>query len=131
MQKFNPVLSRIGTGSTAGILAGLFGVGGGTIMVPLQILLLGETIKVAIQTSLGAIVITALSTSIGYAMSGDVLLVKGIILGIGGLLGTQISTRILPKIADEVVSLAFRLMLCILSIYTFWLALIAYSEPAI
>lgn len=131
LQQFNPVLSRIGTGSTAGILAGLFGVGGGVIMVPLQILLLGETIKVAIQTSLGAIVITALSTCIGYAMSGDVLFFKGIILGIGGLLGTQISTQILPKLADEVVSLAFRLMLGILSIYTFWIALIAYSEPAI
>lgn len=130
-QQFNPVLSRIGTGSTAGILSALFGVGGGVILVPLQILLLGETIKGAIQTSLGVIAITAISACIGHAMSGNVLFVNGILLGIGGLLGAQISTRILPKLPDEIVSLAFRNFLGILSLYIFWLAWIAYNEPAI
>ena len=57
---FHPTLAKIATGSAAGLLAGLFGVGGGVIMVPLQILLLGESIKTAIQTSLGVIVITAI-----------------------------------------------------------------------
>jgi uncharacterized membrane protein YfcA len=126
-QKFNPVISRIFTGSAAGILAGLFGVGGGVIMVPLQILLLEETIKVAIQTSLGVIVITAISACVGHALSGNVLFIQGILLGIGGLLGAQISTRILPKLPDEVVSIAFRTLLGILSIYVFWQAWINYS----
>jgi hypothetical protein len=121
-RKFNPVISRIFTGSAAGILAGLFGVGGGVIMVPLQILLLGETIKLAIQTSLGVIVITAVSACVGHALNGNVLFIEGILLGIGGFLGVQISTRILPKLPDEVVSLAFRTMLGILSIYVFWQA---------
>lgn len=126
-QKFNPVISRIFTGSIAGILAGLFGVGGGVIMVPLQILLLEETIKVAIQTSLGVIVITAISACIGHAFSGNVLFTEGIFLGIGGLLGAQISTRILPKLPDELVSIAFRTMLGVLSIYVFWQAWSNYS----
>ena len=42
---FNPIFARIATGSAAGLLAGLFGVGGGVIMVPLQILLIGESIQ--------------------------------------------------------------------------------------
>lgn len=121
-QQFNPVVSIIFTGSTAGILAGLFGVGGGVIMVPLQILLLGETIKVAIQTSLGVIMITAISACVGHTYSGNVLFMEGILLGVGGLLGAQISTRILPKLPDEVVSITFRTMLGILSIYIFWQA---------
>ncbi len=62
---FNPTFAKIATGSAAGLLAGLFGVGGGVIMVPLQILLLGESIKTAIQTSLGVIVITAISATAG------------------------------------------------------------------
>lgn len=127
-QRFNPVLARITTGGAAGILAGLFGVGGGVIMVPLQILLLGEPIKVAIQTSLGVIVITAISAAIGHAVIGNVLFVEGIILGSGGLLGAQISTRYLPKLPDRVVSLAFRTLLAILSVYIFWQAWQTYSS---
>jgi uncharacterized membrane protein YfcA len=128
LQKINPVISKIFTGSAAGILAGLFGVGGGVIMVPLQILLLGETIKVAIQTSLGVIVITAISACVGHAFSGNVLFTEGIILGIAGLLGAQISTRILPSLPDEVVTIAFRTMLGVLSIYIFWQAWSNYRD---
>ncbi|NJK65665.1 MAG: sulfite exporter TauE/SafE family protein [Microcoleus sp. CSU_2_2] len=118
----NPIFARIATGSAAGLLAGLFGVGGGVIMVPLQILLLGESIKTAIQTSLGVIVITAISATLGHAARGNVLWVVGLILGGGGLLGAQISTRFLPRLSDRVVSFAFRSLLAILSIYVFWQA---------
>ncbi len=93
---FHPTLAKIATGSAAGLLAGLFGVGG-VIMVPLQILLLGESIKTAIQTSLGVIVITASSAMVGHAARGNVLWVVGLILGGGGLLGVQASTRFLPR----------------------------------
>lgn len=117
---FNSIFARLCTGSAAGILAGLFGVGGGVIMVPLQMLLLGEPIKVAIQTSLGVVVITAISACIGHALNGNVLFIDGVILGVGGLIGAQISTRILPKLPDKVISLAFRTLLGILAIYMFW-----------
>ena len=115
-------LSRILTGSLAGLLAGLFGVGGGVIMVPLQILLLNTKIKTAIQTSLGVIVITAISATTGHALQGNVLWIPGLILGMGGLLGAQISTRFLPKLSDRTVSLAFNILLLILSFYIFWQA---------
>lgn len=118
----NPLIARIFTGGAAGILAGLFGIGGGVIMVPLQILLLGEKIKVAIQTSLGVIVITAISACGGHALTGNVVWSVGIILGIGGLIGAQISTRFLPKLSDAVVSFCFYCFLGILSIYIFWKA---------
>ncbi|MDM9385145.1 sulfite exporter TauE/SafE family protein [Chlorogloeopsis sp. ULAP01] len=121
-QKLNPVIARILTGGSAGILAGLFGVGGGVIMVPLQILLLAEPIKVAIQTSLGVIVITAISATIGHAISENILFLEGLILGLGGLVGVQISTRFLPKLSDQFVSFAFRFLLAVLSVYIFWQA---------
>ncbi len=125
--EFNPLLSKIGTGGAAGILAGFFGLGGGTIMVPLQILLLGEDIKVAIQTSLGVIVITALAACTGHTLAGNILFVQGIILGCGGLLGVQMSTRTLPKLPDAVVSIALRIFLGILSIYIFWESWVNYQ----
>ncbi|MEG5063937.1 sulfite exporter TauE/SafE family protein [Microcoleus sp. B3-A4] len=125
---FNPTFAKIATGSAAGLLAGLFGVGGGVIMVPLQILLLGESIKTAIQTSLGVIVITAISATAGHAARGNVLWVVGLILGCGGLLGAQVSTRFLPRLPDRIVSLAFRSLLAILSIYVFWQAWQKFSN---
>ncbi len=125
---FNPLVSKIGTGGAAGILAGLFGLGGGTIMVPLQMLLLGEEIKVAIQTSLGVIVITGLAACTGHTLEGNILFLQGIILGFGGLLGVQMSTRTLPKLADSTVSLVLRVFLGILSIYIFWEAWINYQQ---
>jgi uncharacterized membrane protein YfcA len=115
----NPAIARMATGGAAGLLAGLFGIGGGVIMVPLQMLLLGERIKVAIQTSLGVIVITGISACAGHAIAGNVLFLIGIILGLGGLLGAQISTRYLPKLPDRVVSFCFYTMLFLLSLYTF------------
>ncbi|MDJ0619068.1 MAG: sulfite exporter TauE/SafE family protein [Calothrix sp. MO_192.B10] len=118
----DPNIARIITGGAAGILAGLFGVGGGIIMVPLQMVLLKEPIKVAIQTSLGVIVIISISASVGHALRGNILFAEGLILGFGGLLGAQVSTRFLPKLPDKTVSITFRILLAILSAYMFWKA---------
>lgn len=122
-----PTLARLITGGAAGILAGLFGVGGGVIMVPLQMLFLEEPIKVAIQTSLGVVVMTAVSACIGHTLSGNVVAVVGVVLGLGGLIGAQVSTRLLPKLPDPLVSLVFRIFLGTLSIYIFWQAWQAWS----
>ncbi|MDB9313392.1 sulfite exporter TauE/SafE family protein [Spirulina sp. CS-785/01] len=124
--KFSPILARGGTGAVAGLLAGLFGVGGGVIMVPMQMLLLREPIKIAIQTSLGVIVITAISACTGHALQGNVVFFTGISLGIGGLLGAQVSTRYLPKLPDQLVSVLFRGLLVILALYFFWRAWNSY-----
>ncbi len=124
IESSTPATARYGlfttiTGILAGLVAGLMGVGGGAIMVPLQMLLLGETIKVAIQTSLGVVMLTAVSATIGHSINGHVLFDRGIILGIGGLFGAQIGTRYLPRLPDTVVSNLFRLTLFLTAIYSF------------
>ncbi len=120
--KFGSIVSRIVTGGLAGMLAGIFGVGGGVIMVPLQMLLLREPIKKAIQTSLGVIVISSISSATRHAIEGNILLAQGLILGFGGLLGAQLSTRFLPRLPDRIVSLTFRIGLAVLAVYIFWKA---------
>lgn len=123
----NPVVARGIIGGTAGFLAGLFGVGGGVVMVPMQILLLKEDIKTAIQTSLGAIVITGLSACIWHSLDNNVQYLTGIVLGVGGLVGVQISTRFLPKLPDRIVTFMFRLLLALLSMYFFYEAWSSYG----
>lgn len=120
--RLSSTVARGMTGGLGGLMAGLFGVGGGAIMVPLQILLLGDPIKRAIQTSLGVIVITAIATTIGHGVRGNVVYFGGVALGFGGLFGVQVSTRFLPKLPDEWIAIAFRGLLVMLAGYSFWRA---------
>lgn len=123
----SPTVARLGIGGLAGFLAGLFGVGGGVVMVPLQILLLHEPIKVAVQTSLGAIVITGLWACLWHALAGNVLLTTGLILGAAGAIGVQVSTRYLPRLPDQAVTIMFRVLLALLSGYFFFKAWAGYT----
>ncbi|WP_126148033.1 sulfite exporter TauE/SafE family protein [Synechococcus elongatus] len=116
------LMSVLITGALGGVLAGLFGIGGGTLMVPLQVLLMGVPIKTAVQTSLGVIIVTACSALSGYAVAGDVLWVQGFWLGLGGLLGVQVTTRLLPKLPAVLVQRCFQLLLLSFGIYFIWKA---------
>lgn len=111
------VAPTAGIGLLAGLLAGLFGVGGGGVMVPLQMLFLGENVKAAVRTSLGAIVAIAISGLIQHTLHGNVLWIPGICLGLGGILGAQFGTRLLPRLSERTVGLLFRGFLLGLAVY--------------
>lgn len=104
-------------GLLAGVLSGLFGVGGGVVMVPLQMLMLAEPIKSAVRTSLGAIVPISISGLAQHAVNNNVLWIPGIALGLGGIVGAQAGTRLLPKLSDRAVNRLFRLFLMALAVY--------------
>jgi uncharacterized protein len=109
-----------GIGLFSGLLSGLFGIGGGAVMVPLQMLLLNEPIKSAVRTSLGAIVLIASSGLVKHTFNGNVLWLPGICLAIGGMVGAQIGSRILPHLSDKLVNALFRLLLVLLALYMAW-----------
>ena len=125
---FNPTVSRIATGAIAGFLAGLLGIGGGAIMVPLQMLLLNEEIKVAVRTSLGVIVTATISSCVIHAVRGNVLFAPGLIVGIGGIIGTQVGARVLPNLPNSLVSKIFSVFLAVMAVFNFWQAWISYQN---
>jgi uncharacterized protein len=124
---YNPILARILTGGIAGVLAGLLGIGGGAIMVPLQMLLLNEDIKTAVRTSLGVIVAATISSCVFHIAKGNVLFVPGLILGISGMVGSQMGTRLLPNLSNSLVSKAFSLFLGSMALFNFWKAWTSYQ----
>ena len=124
---FSPILARIITGSIAGFLAGLLGIGGGAIMVPLQMLLLNEDIKVAVRTSLGVIVAATISSCILHLFKGNILFIPGITLGLSGMFGSQLGTRVLPKLSDSLVSRMFILFLGTMALFNYWKAWVSYQ----
>ncbi len=111
------VAPTAGIGLLAGLLSGLFGVGGGVVMVPLQMLFLNESVKAAVRTSLGAIVAIAVSGLIQHTLNGNVLWIPGICLGLGGILGAQLGTRLLPRLSEQTVTRLFRAFLVGLAVY--------------
>ncbi len=107
-------------GLLAGFLSGLFGVGGGAVMVPLQMVVLGEPIKSAVRTSLGAIALVAISGLVRYGIQGNVLWLPGFALALGGMVGAQIGTRILSRLSSDRVNQWFRALLILLALYMTW-----------
>lgn len=97
----------IGVGLLAGLLSGLFGVGGGTVIVPLLVLLLGFDQRFAAGTSLAAIVPTASVGVITYAIDGHVAWIPALILAAGAVLGAQVGTWLLPKLSQTALRWAF------------------------
>ncbi|KJL29753.1 sulfite exporter TauE/SafE family protein [Microbacterium oxydans] len=97
----------IGIGLLAGLLSGLFGVGGGTVIVPLLVLFLHFDQRLAAGTSLAAIVPTASVGVISYAASGSVAWIPALILAAGAVVGAQIGTRLLPRISQTALRWGF------------------------
>lgn len=82
-------------GLLGGVLSGAFGVGGGIVMVPLLMWFLGMDQRRAAATSLVAIVPTAIAGSIQYLALGDLDVVAGLLVAVGGIGGSLIGTRLL------------------------------------
>jgi uncharacterized membrane protein YfcA len=93
------ILTCLGIGLLAGLLSGLFGVGGGTVIVPLLVLVLAYNQRLAAGTSLAAIVPTATIGVISYALNDSVAWIPGLILAAGAVVGAQIGTWLLPRVS--------------------------------
>ncbi|MGC5224001.1 sulfite exporter TauE/SafE family protein [Micromonospora sp. DT81.3] len=101
------ILTCIGVGLAAGLLSGLFGVGGGTVIVPLLVLLLGFDQRRAAGTSLAAIVPTATVGVISYALTDSVAWIPALLLAAGAVVGAQIGTWLLPRVSQVALRWAF------------------------
>lgn len=93
------ILTCLAIGLLAGMLSGLFGVGGGTVIVPLLVLVLAFNQRIAAGTSLAAIVPTASVGVISYALNDSVAWIPGLLLAAGAVVGAQIGTWLLPRVS--------------------------------
>lgn len=101
------ITAVIGTGMMAGFLAGIFGVGGGLIIVPALVLILGMSQRQAAATSLASIVVTAAWGSIVYASHGQLSLPAVLCVASGAILGAQVGTWLLRILPDRILPWIF------------------------
>src|SRR5665809_115893 len=97
--------------TAAGAFSGLFGVGGGTVLVTLLLLWLAYGEREATGTSLAAISILATFSAAGHAILGNVDLLKGLLIGLSAVVGVVAGVGLQQRIPVAAVSVAFSVFL--------------------
>ncbi|QAT39718.1 sulfite exporter TauE/SafE family protein [Clostridium sp. JN-9] len=113
-KKWQKIVSALIIGLGIGILSGIFGAGGGVMVLLALIILLAFSLHKAIGTSTLIMAITALSSTIGYAARGNINIVLGIFLSIGavtgGILGSRYANKVNEKTLEKIVGVCFTIM---------------------
>ena len=97
----------ISTGLLVGLASGLFGVGGGLIIVPALVLWLRYDQRLASGTSLLAIVVPSLVGVASYASQGHVDALLAVLLAAGSIVGAPIGAWLLARLSKRVLQWAF------------------------
>ncbi len=102
-------LAAIGT--AAGFFSGIFGVGGGTVIVPLLVLWLGYGEREATGTSLAAIVFIAAFAAAVQAGYGNVRVGYGVLVGVPAVFGVLLGARLQQRLHTRTIALLFAAVL--------------------
>lgn len=105
------LLTLAGIGTAAGVYSGLFGVGGGSVIVPLLVLRLGYGEREATGTSLAAIVLIAAVAVLAQGAYGNVHLGDGLLVGIPAVGGVLCGTWLQQRIPERAVRLLLAALL--------------------
>jgi uncharacterized membrane protein YfcA len=99
--------------TAAGAFSGLFGIGGGTIIVPLLVLWMGYAHREATGTSLAAIAIIGALAAAVHGLYGNVDLGKGLLVAAPAVVGVLAGTSLQQRLSERTVAGAFVVLLVI------------------
>jgi len=98
-------------GSAAGVFSGLFGVGGGSVIVPMLVLWLGYDERRATATSLAAIAIVAAFAAATQGLYGNVHVLDAVLVGVPAVAGVLLGTWLHRRVRNREISLMFAALL--------------------
>jgi uncharacterized membrane protein YfcA len=108
-------------GVSAGILSGMFGIGGGLVIVPVLILLFGFDPKAAVGTSLFALLLpTGLLAAIEYWRRGEMKPLDGFLIAVGLFSGAYFGARLTGSLSVSTMKRAYAVFLIVVAIYFLW-----------
>lgn len=103
-------------GLLAGLFSALFGVGGGTVVVPLLILAAGYTLRPAAATSLAAVAVISVVGAFTYALHGEIKPGAAAVVGLPSVLGAVAGTALQQRLATRTLTFAFAALLAAIGI---------------
>jgi len=98
-------------GTLAGLFSGLFGIGGGSVIVPLLVLWLAYEERVATGTSLAAIIFVASFAAALQGLYGNVKVLDALLVGIPALAGVLAGTWLQQRLPSRTIALMFAAVL--------------------
>jgi uncharacterized membrane protein YfcA len=117
--RVRPVVALPAIGLAAGFFSALFGVGGGVVVVPLLILVLGYSTRWASGTSLAAIGLTALFGMTAYGVLGEVSWFDAALVGFPAVFGVLIGTWAQQRLPTRVLTLLLSALLVAVAVRLF------------
>ena len=109
------MIKKIITGILAGGICGLVGTGGGMILVPAFVYMLGVDPKKARGTSLCCMLVMVITTSIFYYKNNYINWQTGVLCAVGGIIGGYLGAKILKKVPDYILKIVFTCFLIYMS----------------
>lgn len=94
-------------GLVAGVISGYVGVGGGFIMIPLFMSVLGTPMKLTSGTSLIAVMILAIPGVVYQGLLGNVDWLAGIAVAAGSIPGAMLGARLIPRVPERILRILF------------------------
>ena len=110
-RSLNRSLKLAAIGTAAGMFSGLFGVGGGSVIVPLLVLWLGYGERAATATSLAAIVFIAAFAAATQGLYGNVHVLDAVLVGVPAVGGVLFGTWLQQRVPNRSISLLFAAVL--------------------
>jgi uncharacterized membrane protein YfcA len=110
----------IGIGVFAGALSGLFGVGGGVLIVPALVIVAKVGQRLAHGTSLAATLLLSLSGALGYALSGEVDWLVAALMFAGAAVGAVLGTSALRRVDQGALRYGFAILLLLAAARMLW-----------
>ena len=103
-------------GVVAGFMSGYVGVGGGFIMVPLFVSMLGIPMRLASGTSLTAVCILASPGVIEQAVLGNIDYMVGVAMMVGSIPGAIVGANLVKRVPERALRFAFALFLLLMAV---------------
>ncbi|QEH37644.1 Sulfite exporter TauE/SafE [Aquisphaera giovannonii] len=115
------ILMVVLLGLAAGFLSGMFGIGGGLVIVPLLIVFYNFEPKTAVGTSLFALLLpTGLLAVLEYYRRGEMRPLAGLFIAAGLFCGAYFGARITGAISVSTMKRSYGVFLIVVAIYFFW-----------
>lgn len=110
------LIKAIALGAIAGMVAGLFGVGGGVIVVPGLVLWLALTQREASGTSTATIVVSSAAAMATFGLSGSVAWRAAGLILVGSVVGAWLGALIAERVNERLLAIVFALVLAVAGI---------------